>query len=30
VYAKYTERAYIPQQAVNLIQGTRGLPRITP
>jgi len=30
VYAKDTERAYIPQQAVNLIQGTRGLPRITP
>ena len=30
VYAPTTGRAYIPQQAVNLIQGTRGLPRITP
>ena len=30
VTRKDTERAYIPQQAVNLIQGTRGLPRITP
>jgi alkaline phosphatase len=30
VYAKDTGRAYIPRQAVNLIQGTRGLPRITP
>ncbi len=30
VYAKDTERAYIPQQAINLIQGTRGLQKITP
>jgi alkaline phosphatase len=30
VYAKDTDRAYIPQQAVGLIQGTRGLPKITP
>ena len=30
VDAPTTGRAYIPQQAVNLIQGTRGLPRITP
>jgi alkaline phosphatase len=30
VYAKETGRAYIPQQAVGLIQGTRGLPKIAP
>ncbi len=30
VYAKDTDRAYIPQQAVGLIRGTRGLPKITP
>ncbi len=30
VYAKGTGLAYIPQQAVGLIQGTRGLPKITP
>ena len=30
VYAKETGRAYIPQQAIGLIRGTRGLPKITP
>jgi alkaline phosphatase len=30
VYAPATGRAYVPQQAINLIQGTRVLPRITP
>jgi alkaline phosphatase len=29
VYAPKTGRAYIPQQAINLIQGIRGLPGIT-